>query len=126
MIMAVTTKLEELKLKENDKMIMEYDFGATNTFKITLLSVKELSENEKNNYPKVVAGAGFGMLDDIADFELKEIVEDIDKKGSSDHYFTPGYETDEFYDYRKFDLEENNLILKKSIKKIKYGYEVGE
>ena len=28
------------------------------------------------------------MLDDMCDFELKEVVEDTDKKGYSEHYFT--------------------------------------
>lgn len=110
-ICAVTTKLENLKLKENDKMMMEYDFGATNTFKIKVMSVEKLNENEKNNYPKVVAGEGLGMLDDI------------DKKENSDHYFTPRYETCEYYDYREFDIEKNNLELKKKIEEIKFGYE---
>ena len=29
------------------------------------------------------------MLDDMCDFELKEIVEDTDRKGYSDYYVTP-------------------------------------
>ncbi len=35
------------------------------------------------------------MLDDLCDFELKEIVDDTDKKGYSEHYVTPGYERHE-------------------------------
>lgn len=45
------------------------------------------------------------MLDDISGFELKKIVEDIDKKGYSEHYVTPGYEKYEKYDYRKFNIK---------------------
>ena len=32
------------------------------------------------------------MLDDMCDFELKEIVVDTDRKGYFDYYVTPGYE----------------------------------
>lgn len=57
------------------------------------------------------------MLDDMCDFELKEIVEDTDRKGYSNYYVTPGYEKHEKYDYRKFNLK--GLVLE-----IKNGYEV--
>ena len=66
------------------------------------------------------------MLDDMCDFELKEIVEDIDKKGFSEHYVTPGYEKYEKYDYRKFNIKTNNRKLKGLVLQIKNGYEVGE
>lgn len=66
------------------------------------------------------------MLDDMCDFELKEIVEDIDKKGYSEHYFTPGYERTIKYDYRKFNIKNNNALLKGLVLEIKNGYEGGE
>ena len=66
------------------------------------------------------------MLDDICDFELKEIVEDIDKKGHSEYYFTPGYERTIKYDYRNFNIKSNNALLKGLVLEIKNGYEVGE
>ena len=62
----------------------------------------------------------------MCDFELKKIVEDVDKKGYSKHYFTPGYERNKIYDYRNFDLAKNNLHLRRYFKKIKNGYEVYE
>ena len=64
------------------------------------------------------------MLDDISGFELKEIVEDIDKKGYSEHYVTPGYEKNEKYDYRKFNIKTNNKKSKGLVLEIKNGYEV--
>ena len=66
------------------------------------------------------------MLDDMSDFELKEIVDDIDKKGYSEHYVTPGYEKREKYDYRKFNIKSNNKKLKGLVLEIKNGYEVGD
>ena len=125
-INATITKLSDIGLKENDTMEMEYDYGSTTTFKITYLSSTDLERGHGSHYPYVIDGAGRGMLDDMCDFELKEIVEDIDKKGYSEHYFTPGYERTIKYDYRNFNIKNNNALLKGLVLEIKNGYEVGE
>jgi len=125
-INATITKLKDLGLKENDVMEMEYDYGSTTTFKITYLGCSDLERGKGSHYPYVIDGEGRGMLDDMCDFELKEIVEDIDKKGYSEHYFTPGYERTIKYDYRRFNIKNNNALLKGLILEIKNGYEVGE
>lgn len=123
---AIVVKLKDLELKENDTMEMEYDYGSTTTFKITYLESRDANEYEGYLYPNIVDGAGRGMLDDMCDFELKEIVEDTDEKGYSEHYVTPGYEKYEKYDYRKFNIKTNNKKLKGLVLEIKNGYEVGE
>lgn len=123
---ATIIKLKDLELKENDTMEMEYDYGSTTTFVITYLESRDATEYEGYLYPNIIDGAGRGMLDDMCDFELKEIVEDIDKKGYSEHYVTPGYEKYEKYDYRKFNIKTNNKKLKGLVLEIKNGYEVGE
>lgn len=123
---ATIVKLKDLELKENDTMEMEYDYGSTTTFKITYLESRCATQYEGYLYPNVIDGAGRGMLDDISDFELKEIVDDIDKKGYSEHYVTPGYEKREKYDYRKFNIKSNNKKLKGLVLEIKNGYEVGD
>lgn len=125
-INATITKLKDLKLKENDTMEMEYDYGSTTTLKITYLESREATEYEGYLYPNIVDGAGRGMLDDMCDFELKEIVEDTDKKGFSEYYVTPGYEKHEKYDYRKFNIKTNNKKLKGLVLEIKNKYEIGE
>lgn len=123
---ATITKLKDLELKENDTMEMEYAYGSTTNFKITYLGCTDLERGNGSHYPYVVDGEGRGMLDDMCDFELKEIVEDTDKKGYSEHYFTPGYERTIKYDYRKFNIKNNNALLKGLVLEIKNGYEVGE
>lgn len=123
---ATITKLKDLELKENDTMEMEYDYGSTTTFKITYLGSTDLERGNGSHYPYVIDGAGRCMLDDMCDFELKEIVEDTDKKGYSEHYFTPGYERTIKYDYRQFNIKNNNALLKGLVLEIKNGYEVGE
>ena len=126
LINAVTTKLSSVGLEENDTMEMEYDSGSPTTFKITYLGSSDMKKNNGNHYPYIIDGAGRGILDDLCDFELKKIVEDIDKKGYSDHYFTPGYERTIKYDYRHFNIRNNNALLKGLVLNIKNGYEVGE
>lgn len=123
---AIITKLSDVGLVENDTMEMEYDTGSTTTFKITYLGCRDLIGYNVMHYPYIIDGAGHGMLDDMCDFELKEIVEDIDKKGYSDHYFSPGYERNIKYDYRKYNMKADNSLLKGLILEIKNGYEVGE
>jgi hypothetical protein len=121
---ATAIKLSSLELKDNDELEMEYDYGSTTNFKITFICKKNLDSYNAYLYPKISDGFGRGMLDDMCDFELKEIVDDTDKKGYSEFYVTPGYEKHEIYDYRKFNLKENNRKLKGMILEIKNGYEV--
>ena len=125
-INATITKLSDVGLKENDEMKMDYDYGSTTTFTIKYLSSKDLEKGHGRHYPYIVDGEGRGMIDDISSDELQEIVRDIDKKGYSDHYFTPRYERPIKYDYRDFDLKSSNILLKGEMEEIKYGYEVGE
>ncbi len=45
------------------------------------LETRDLKKGKDNHYPYIVDGAGRGMIDDLCDFELKNIIEDIDIKG---------------------------------------------
>ena len=124
-ISAVTTKLSNLGLKENDTMEMEYDYGSTTTFKITYFGYEELKNyDDAKNYPYIADGEGLGMLDDMSSDNLKDIVLETDELGYSTSYFTPGYETNKKYDYRKYNIKTDNKNLKGSILLIKNGYEV--
>lgn len=120
---ATELKLGKIDFSLNNKMIMTYDFGASTAFVITYIYSKDLEKNNAKKYPYIEDGAGLGMLDDISSDELIDIVNDIDKKGKSTHEFTPGYEREDMYDYRKYDILYDNAMLKKSIRKIKAGYE---
>lgn len=126
LIDATNTKLKMLNLNIGDKLVMDYDYGSTTTFIITYLESKDLKRGTGNHYPYVIDGAGRGMIDDLPDFELKEIVEDIDKKGYSDYFFTPGYERKIKYDYRNYDIDLDNALLKGEVYLIKENYEMGK
>lgn len=126
LINAVITNLNNLGLQENDTMEMNYDTDSTTMFKIKYLGARDFEKGNGNHYPYIIDGAGRGMLDDLCDFELKEIVDDIDQKGYSEHYFTPGYQRTIKYDYRKYNIKNDNALLKGLILEIKNGYEVGD
>lgn len=122
---ASVTKLSDLELKVNDSMEMDYDTGSTTTFNIVYLGSRELNNyREQELYPLITNGEGLGMLDDISEYELKEIVKDTDKLGYSTHYFTPGYQIYKKYDYRKYNIKKDNRELKGKILAIKNGFEV--
>jgi hypothetical protein len=124
---AVITKLSEVGLKEKDTMRMAYDTGSTTTFIITYLGESEFKKGNGMHYPCVIDGAGFGMIDDITGDELKKIVEDIDKKGKSNYYCLDMCGRNSItYDYRVFDIRQNNLLISRYFSKIKHGYEDGE
>ena len=122
-INATITKLSDIGLKENDTMEMEYDKGTPTDFVITYIDSKEIERGNGRHYPYIIDGSGRGMIDDISSYKLKEIVNDIDKKGYSEHYFTPGYERTIKYDYRDYDIKGDNILLKGKIEEIKYAYE---
>lgn len=105
-------------------MEMDYDIGSTTKFKIKYLGSRDLEKGKGKHYPYIIDGAGTGMIDDLCDFELKEIVDDIDKKGYSEHYYALEYERDIKYDYRKYDIKADNILLKDSIRHIKNNYEI--
>lgn len=124
LINAVTTKLSDMKLKYNDKLTMEYDQGTPTTFVITYLGSRPRESKNYGHYPVIVDGAGNGMLDDVADWKLAEIVHDTDKHGYSNYYYSPGYETTKKYDYRVYNIKTDNRKLKGLILEIKNGYEI--
>ena len=121
---AVITKLGSIGLKENDTMRMEYDSGSTTIFIITYLGESDFRRGNGMHYPYVIDGAGYGMIDDITSEELKQIVENIDKTGKSDYYALRMHGRDSYnYDYRIFNLDKNNLQVRRYFRKIKYKYE---
>ena len=76
--------------------------------------------------PKVIDGFGKGALDYVSGEELKEIVDEIDNDGTLSYSSTIIYsdeEFEEFYDYRDFDLENNDMLSRCNINFIKSEYE---
>lgn len=121
---ATTTRLKKLDFEKECTLEMEYDFGSPTTFVITYLGSKKRELKTYGDYPIIIDGAGNGMLDDMSSYTLQEVVAETDKLSYSNCYYTPGYETNRKYDYRKYNIKTDNKKLKGLILEIKNGYEV--
>ena len=114
-------KLHQLKLKLGDRIRMEYDFGTTQTFWLELVEIADMKRGWGRRYPYVLDGAGRGIIDDMSCEELSERVVQIDRTGKTDE---PIYyqERRMSWDYRWFDLDCMNSLLKGEIELIEEGY----
>ena len=114
-------KLHQLKLKLGDRIRMEYDFGTTQTFWLELVEIADMQRGWGRRYPYVLDGAGLGIIDDMSFEELSELVVQIDRDGKTDE---PIYYQERMmpWDYRWFDLDCMNSLLKGEIELIEEGY----
>ncbi len=114
-------KLHQLGLKLGDRIRMDYDFGTTQTFWLELVDIADMERGRSRRYPYVLDGAGRGMIDDMSCEELTELVAQIDRNGMTDE---PIYYQERImpWDYRWFDLDCMNSLLKGEIEMIEEGY----
>ena len=114
-------KLHQLKLKLGDRIRMEYDFGTTQTFWLELVEIADMKRGWGGRYPYVLDGTGRGIIDDMSCEELSELVAQIDRNGNTDD---PIYYQERMmpWDYRWFDLDCMNSLLKGEIELIEEGY----
>ena len=114
-------KLHQLELKPGDRIRMDYDFGTTQTFWLELVAVDDMKRGWGRRYPYVLDGAGRGIIDDMSCEELSELIAQIDRTGKTDepiYYQERGIS----WDYRWFDLDCMNSLLKGEIEMIEEGY----
>lgn len=114
-------KLHQLDLKLGDRIRMDYDFGTTQTFWLELIEIADMKRGWGRRYPYVLDGAGRGIIDDMSCEELSELVAQIDRNGKTDE---PIYYQERRmpWDYRWFDLDCMNSLLKGEIELIEEGY----
>ena len=114
-------KLHQLDLKLGDRIRMDYDFGTTQTFWLKLIEIADMKRGWGRRYPYVLDGAGRGIIDDMSCEELRELVAQIDCNGKTDE---PLYYQERMmpWDYRWFDLDCMNSLLKGEIELIEEGY----
>lgn len=114
-------KLHQLDLRLGDRIRMEYDFGTTQTFWLELVEIADMKRGWGRRYPYVLDGAGRGIIDDMSCEELSELVAQIDRNGKTDE---PIYYQERMmpWDYRWFDLDCMNSLLKGEIELIEEGY----
>ncbi len=117
-------KIGTLGLEIGDTVEMIYDFGCDQIFVIELLEIGDMPRGHGRAYPKILDGAGYGIVDDMSASELLEAIEKTDKDGHSGIF----YDSDEFsdpieWDYRKYDINADNVLLKVRIDDIRSSFE---
>ena len=119
-------KLSELNLQIGDKLTMNYDFGCDQEFEIEVTDIQPMGRGQGRAYPKILAGEGKGIIDDMSANALAELIQQIDKTGSSGiQYAGDGIISDNMlkWDYRNYNIEYDNCLLKGIIARIAEGYE---
>lgn len=118
-------KIGQLGMSIGDTIEIIYDFGCDQQFDIQLIEIGGISKGGGRSCPKILDGAGRGIVDDMPAFELLDVIKRIDKKGHSEVYYSC-YGSDEGtpeWDYRDYDIVFDNYTLKQRIKNIKDGFE---
>ena len=116
-------KLSKLNLQIGQHMEMVYDFGCEQEFDIELIKIADMSKGAGRAYPRIMDGAGRGIIDDMPVYELMEIINKTDKNGKSDFKITTELGDKRIWDYRDYDMDADNCLLKGEIDAIQEGYE---
>lgn len=117
-------KIGKLGMRIGDAMEMTYDQGCCQVFEIVLLEISDMPKGSGRAYPKILDGAGRGIVDDMSDFELLDAIRKIDADGHSEIYYSScGFYNPPEWDYRNYDVDADNALLKGEIERIRDGYE---
>ncbi len=114
-------KFYQFKFNVGDRFTMDYDYGTTQTFIFTVTEIRPLEKGKGKAYPKITAGEGWGIIDDISSDELAELISQIEKNGKTDEEWY--YQDRPFpWDFRPYDIKTDNALLKGEIDMIEDGY----
>ena len=103
---------------------MIYDFGCEQIFNIELIEISDMPRGHGRAYPKILSGAGRGIVDDMPASELLKAIKKIDKDGHSEIYYSSrGSSSIPEWDYRDYRIDLDNALLKGEIEMIRDGYE---
>lgn len=102
---------------------MTYDYGVDWTFNIELIDISELGRGKGKSYSKIVSGEGKGIIEDVHVGILLDYIKHINAGGelpmalNNENEFRP-------WDYREFNLEYMNYMIKCDVRRIQDAYEV--
>ncbi|MCD7731617.1 MAG: plasmid pRiA4b ORF-3 family protein [Oscillospiraceae bacterium] len=117
-------KIGKLGMNIGDTIEMTYDFGCEQVFSIELLEISDMPKGHGRAYPKILDGAGRSIVDDMPAFELLEAIKKTDADGHSGiFYSSSGFDNVPEWDYRNYDINTDNCLLKGTIEQIRDGYE---
>ena len=113
----------QLGLQVGSMLQMNYDYGTTQTFELEVVAVDDMARGSGRRYPRIVKGAGRGILDETSPDVFAELVDQIDCIGRT---VEPIFYRDRAqpWDYRVFDLGSMNALLKDEISRIENSYAV--
>ena len=118
-----TISLNDIGLERGSTMRMVYDYGCEQEFVITLKEFSDMEKGTSRKYPKIVAGQGKGIIDNMFSEEFGKVIKRIDKNNKSDRkYLSPTGEY-KLWDYRDFDIDVINKNLKEDIESVQMGFE---
>lgn len=110
--------------KIGEHIKMTYDMGCEQDFDIELISISDMLKEQRMAYPRIIDGAGQGIIDDMHAFDLLELIHRIDETGISDVcYDSSGNSDDKLWDYRNYNFDTDNRTLKGKIRLIRAGFE---
>lgn len=116
-------KLSSFHFQCGERLNMIYDFGCEQEFDIELTDIKDMPKYCGRAYPRVVDGAGRGIIDDMPAAELLNVINKTDRDGKSDFEITTKFGNNIIWDYRDYHIDNDNCLLKGSIEQIQLGYE---
>ena len=116
-------KLSALRLQIGAQLEMTYDFGCEQIFDIELTGVQEMPKGRWRSYPRIAAGEGRGIIDDLPADELLKMIREIDRTGVSRFQYMTASQEMIPWDYREYDLEMDNALLKGGVHRVQDAYE---
>ena len=119
-------KLLALNLQIGDQLEMTYDFGCEQIFDIELTGMQDMPRGRGRAYPRIAAGEGRGIIDDLPADELLKMIREIDRTRVSRYQYMTPYEKMIPWDYRNYDLDIDNAFLKGDVNQVQFAYEERE
>lgn len=116
--------LKDIDFDINKVLVLEYNYQSKIEFTINFIDCVDITLDDK--YPKIIDGEGKGAIDYVSGYELKQIVEETDLLGHSNYSTTiiiDDKEEEEVFDYRDFDVKDNNFLSTINVNSIKDDYE---
>ena len=111
---ATKTRLRRAVYQQNDKLKFNYDFGDNWWVSLTLEKVFEDSDLPGSELPRVLEGAGFGIIEDVGGTGgLTEFTKAFKKKKGADFKLFCEWLGVEDFDMTAFDLDDLNYRVKK-------------
>lgn len=99
---------------KGEKLILEYDFGDSWEVEVTLEAVIEDKNLPGRELPRVLAGKGYGIVEDCGGTDgLKILAEAFQKKTGADYEECRDWLGRDDFDLAVFDINDINLRLKK-------------